>query len=72
MIAAPLTYAIRKEAKNKITWTAEFEEAYSSLKSKLAANTLLQLSDLARQFTLKTDASSIGIGTNLLQEGREK
>lgn len=70
-IAAPLTDVTKKGTPERIVWTAECEEAYSTLKDKLASKPILQLPDLTRPFILRTDASNVGIGATLFQEGRE-
>lgn len=69
-IAVPLSNVIQKKASETVRWYAECEKAFSTLKEKLTAKLILQVLDLSKPFTLQTDASNIGIGATLLQEGR--
>jgi hypothetical protein len=46
------------------------EEAFNTLKDKLTHAPLLQLPDFQKVFELECDASGIGLGVVLLQEGK--
>ncbi|CAG5133313.1 unnamed protein product, partial [Candidula unifasciata] len=70
-IAGPLTNATRKGAPEKIIWTPECETAYCLLKDRLTNKPILQLPDISKKFTLRTDASGIGLGATLLQENNQ-
>ncbi|PIK43252.1 hypothetical protein BSL78_19890 [Apostichopus japonicus] len=67
-VAVPLTNCTKKGEPNVIRWGESQEQAFQTLKSKLASSPILQLPDLHREFTLRTDASDTGVGAILLQE----
>ena len=67
-IACPLTEQTRKGKPNLIKWEKEQEQAFQTLKAKLADDPILHLPDVERQFILRTDASDNRIGAVLLQE----
>jgi hypothetical protein len=51
-------------------WGAAQDQAFHTLIDKLTRAPLLQLPDFSKTFELKCDASGIGIGGILLQEGK--
>jgi hypothetical protein len=51
-------------------WSDSHEVAFRTLKDKLTHAPLLQLSDFNKVFELECDASGIGLGAVLLQEGK--
>ncbi|XP_066379279.1 uncharacterized protein [Miscanthus floridulus] len=51
-------------------WGNEQDQAFNELKTKLCEAPLLQLPDFGKTFEIKCDASGIGIGGVLLQEGK--
>ena len=51
-------------------WSDAQEEAFNVLKDKLTHAPLLQLPDFNKMFELECDASGIGLGGVLLQEGK--
>ena len=51
-------------------WQPHHEQAFSAMKVALAKPVILQLYDPLKPVTVQTDASSFGIGSCLLQEGR--
>ncbi|CAM8956634.1 unnamed protein product [Rhodiola kirilowii] len=65
-IAAPLTKLLRKDA---FVWGKAATDAFESLKASLAKSPLLALPDFAKPFVVQTDASGVGMGTLLVQEG---
>ena len=67
-IAAPLHELTKKGA--TFTWAAAQQDAFNTLKDKLTHAPLLQLPDFNKTFELECDASGIGLGGVLLQEGK--
>ncbi|WVZ80957.1 hypothetical protein U9M48_028390 [Paspalum notatum var. saurae] len=67
-IAAPLNELTKKGV--TFHWGTMQEKAFNTLKDKLTHAPLLQLSDFGKTFEFECDASGIGIGCVLLQEGK--
>ncbi|WVZ97430.1 hypothetical protein U9M48_042970, partial [Paspalum notatum var. saurae] len=67
-IAAPLNELTKKGV--TFHWGTTQEKAFNTLEDKLTHATLLQLPDFGKTFDLECDASGIGIGGVLLQEGK--
>jgi hypothetical protein len=67
-IAAPLNDLMKKGV--SFRWGAAQEQAFHTLIDKLTHASLLHLTDLGKTFELECDASGIGIGGVLLQEGK--
>jgi hypothetical protein len=67
-IAAPLNDLVKKGV--LFCWGAAQDQAFNTLIDKLTHAPLLQLSDFGKTFELECDASGIGIGGVLLQEGK--
>lgn len=67
LIAAPLTKLLNK---NAFKWTIEATEAFNKLKQALTTTPVLTLPDFSQQFIVECDASDIGIGAVLQQQGR--
>jgi hypothetical protein len=51
-------------------WGAAQQDAFDCLKNLLTSAPLLALPNFAKQFEIECDASDIGIGGVLMQEGR--
>ena len=67
-IAAPLNELTKKEV--PFVWGTPQNAAFKLLKDKLTHVPLLQLPDFSKTFELECDASGIGLGGVLLQEGK--
>jgi hypothetical protein len=67
-IAAPLNELTKKGV--PFAWAKAQENAFNMLKDKLTHASLLQLPDFNKTFELECDASGIGLGGVLLQEGK--
>jgi hypothetical protein len=67
-IAAPLNDLMKKGV--PFYWCAAQEHSFNTLIDKLTHAPLLQLPDFGKTFELECDASGIGIGGVLLQEGK--
>ena len=67
LIAKPL-FQLTKGS--KLTWTVDAENAFIQLKNALATTPVLALPDFTNSFVVETDASNLGIGAVLVQQGR--
>jgi hypothetical protein len=67
-IAAPLNDLMKKGV--SFHWGSAQDQAFHTLIDKLTHAPLLQLPDFGKTFELECDASGIGIGGVLLQEGK--
>ena len=67
MIAKPLTELLRKHT--IFHWTAAHEESFQALKQSLVSAPVLALPDYSKPFCIETDASAVGIGAVLTQNG---
>jgi len=66
-IAKPLTELTKKDEPH--VWTEEREEAFQILKQKLVTAPVLVQPDITKPFEVYCDASNIGLGCVLMQEG---
>ena len=67
-VAAPLNELTNKGV--PFVWGAAQDHAFDELKRLLTSAPLLALPDFSKQFAIEYDASGIGIGGVLMQEGR--
>ena len=66
-IAKPMTELLKKYTKFK--WTDECEASFQELKERLVTAPVLILSDIRRDFQVYCDASRLGLGGVLMQDG---
>ena len=66
-IAKPLTELTKKD--EPYVWTEEREEAFQTLKQKLVTAPMLVQPNITKPFEVYCDASNIGLGCVLMQEG---
>jgi hypothetical protein len=67
-IAKPMTKLLEKETKFK--WSLQCEEAFLTLKQLLITAPVLAQPDIEKSFDVYCDASDMGIGGVLMQDGR--
>jgi hypothetical protein len=63
-----MTQLLEKEAKFK--WSPQYKEAFLILKKLLTTATVLAQPDIEKLFDVYCDASDMGIGGVLMQDGR--
>jgi len=69
-VVAPLTKLC--SPKVCFDWTNECQQAFLSAKSLLCSAPVLSAPDVTRPFQLEVDASAVGVGAVLLQEGADE
>jgi hypothetical protein len=67
-IAKPMTRLLQKDEKYK--WTQECETTFHALRTLLTTTPVLAQPDIEKPFDVFCDASGIGLGCVLMQEGR--
>ena len=67
-IAKPMTSLLEKNA--KFVWTEQCQASFEELKKRLTTAPVLVLPDLNKSFSIYGDASRLGLGCVLMQEGR--
>jgi hypothetical protein len=67
-IARPMTALLANKVEFK--WTQKCQEAFDVLKERLTTTLVLVLPDVHKPFSVYCDASYIGLGCVLMQEGR--
>ena len=67
-IAKAMTELLKKDTKFK--WTEESEACFQELKKHLTTTPVLILPDIRKDFQVYCDASRLGLGSVLMQDGR--
>jgi len=67
-LAKPMTALLEKNA--KFVWSEKCQENFEDLKRRLTTAPVLVLPDLSKNFSIYCDASRLGLGCVLMQEGR--
>jgi hypothetical protein len=67
-ISKPITELLKKDT--KYVWSKDCDEAFNTLKKLLTTSSVLAQPDIAKPFNVYCDASDIGMGGVLMQEGR--
>ena len=67
-IAKPMTSLLEKNA--KFVWIEQCQASFEELKKRLTTTPVLVLPDLNKSFSIYCDASRLGLGCVLMQEGR--
>ncbi|XP_030479409.2 uncharacterized protein LOC115696659 [Cannabis sativa] len=65
-IAAPLTELLKKDS---FHWTIQANTAFHHLKQTMTETPVLSLPDFSKEFIIEADASSVGKGAVLMQQG---
>ena len=68
VIASPLTKLLRKRI--KFEWTDKYQNSFEQLKGMLVEAPVLTQPTSGKEYTLYSDASGIGLGCVLMQDGK--
>ena len=66
-IAKPMTELLKE---TKFKWTEDCEASFQELKKRLTTAPVLTLPDIHKEFQVYCDASRLGLGCVLMQEGK--
>jgi len=69
-ITSALTNLLKKNV--KFVWAESCQLAFDKVKAILTSEPVLTAPDFSREFKLAVDASVVGVGAVLLQEGKDK
>ncbi|KAK1694553.1 hypothetical protein QYE76_011250, partial [Lolium multiflorum] len=69
-IARPMTQLLKKD--KKFEWTDKCEESFQKLKERFTTAPILIMPDITKPFDVYCDASKIGLGCVLMQEGKKE
>ena len=64
-----LTNLTKKNSPHKVVWTEACKLAFPKLKELLCTAPILMSPDVEKSFVLQTDASELGVGAVLSQQG---
>ena len=67
LIAKPLTRLLQK---NQFVWSSAAQQAFDTLKHVMSSTPVLALPNFQEVFEVATDASNVGIGAVLIQQGQ--
>ena len=70
-LIAPLADLTKKDKPNKVRWNEECQKSLDSVKRLLSSSPVVLLPNFSKQFILRTDASSRGLGAVLMQTGED-
>ncbi|XP_071676873.1 uncharacterized protein [Lolium perenne] len=69
-IARPLKQLLKKD--KKFEWTDKCEASFQELKKRLVTAPVLTMPDITKDFDVYCDASKLGLGSVLMQEGKRE
>jgi hypothetical protein len=63
-----MTQLLKKD--KKFEWTTKCEESFQELKKQLVTAPIFTMSNITKNFDVYCDASKLGLGCVLMQEGK--